>query len=231
MNTQRASNFKQISTRMLIALLVLALLLPACTQQPGSFGLDPDRVAQLDGGAMRGDGLGKIFDADDVPGAENGRAFDVCRGNTADALRPLRRELLDVLEESLAVYLNHPDIIGTAVAQFADSRVTDEFWSTRPRMSNNKGTLDEFRRRSENLYERVRALFFLYAIHRFHLPDRLRDANGAVGRRSLIPFKGYEHLLQRRFEEAIDRFLAVQQAEGPSDAISSALGSFDFGRA
>ena len=41
--------------------------------------------------------------------------------------------------------------------------------------------------------------------------------------RSLIPFKGYEHLLQRRFEEAIDHFLAVQQAEGPSDAISSAL--------
>src|SRR5439155_11427296 len=33
--------------------------------------------------------------------------------------------------------------------------------------------LDAFRRRSENLYERVRALFFLYAIHRFHLPKRL----------------------------------------------------------
>ena len=33
-------------------------------------------VAQLDGGAMRRDGLGKIFDADDVPGAENGRALD-----------------------------------------------------------------------------------------------------------------------------------------------------------
>ena len=30
--------------------------------------------------------------------------------------------------------------------------------------------LDAFRRRSDNLYERVRALFFLYAIHRFHLP-------------------------------------------------------------
>ncbi len=29
--------------------------------------------------------------------------------------------------------------------------------------------------------------------------------------------------VQRRFEEAIDHFLAVQQAEGPSDAISSAL--------
>lgn len=32
--------------------------------------------------------------------------------------------------------------------------------------------LEAFRHRSENLYERVRALFFLYAIHRFHLPTR-----------------------------------------------------------
>ena len=85
--------------------------------------------------------------------------------------------------------------------------------------------LDDFRRRSENLYERVRALFFLYAIHRFHLPAKLADASRITFHvsRSLIPFKGYEHLLQRRFEEAIDHFLAVQQAEGPSDAISSAL--------
>ncbi|MGO8928334.1 MAG: UTP--glucose-1-phosphate uridylyltransferase [Limisphaerales bacterium] len=85
--------------------------------------------------------------------------------------------------------------------------------------------LDEFRRRSENLYERVRALFFLYAIHRFHLPAQLESASRFTHHvsRSLIPFKGYEHLLQRRFEEAIDHFLAVQQAEGASDAISSAL--------
>ncbi len=86
------------------------------------------------------------------------------------------------------------------------------------------GELDEFRRHSENLYERVRALFFLYAIHRFHLPTKLLNGSDNAQRagRSLIPFKGYEHLLQRRFEEAIDCFLAVQQAEGPSDAISSA---------
>src|SRR5271169_2591440 len=84
--------------------------------------------------------------------------------------------------------------------------------------------LDAFRRHSENLYERVRALFFLYAIHRFHLPSKLNEASRFTfhASRSLIPFKGYEHLLQRRFEEAIDHFLAVQQAEGPSDAISSA---------
>src|SRR6478609_2706746 len=79
--------------------------------------------------------------------------------------------------------------------------------------------LDTFRRESENLYERVRALFFLYAIHRFHLPTR--NTQHAI--RSRIPFKGFEHLLQRRFEEAIDAFLAVQAFEGPSDAISSAL--------
>lgn len=88
--------------------------------------------------------------------------------------------------------------------------------------------LDAFRRRRDNLYERVRALFFLYAIHRFHLPARLL-ADGAAGgakpggRAGLIPFHGFEHLLQRRFAEAIDSFLAEQQANGPSDAISSAL--------
>src|SRR5262245_17701506 len=65
--------------------------------------------------------------------------------------------------------------------------------------------LEHLRRQSDNLYERVRALFFLYAIHRFHLPPVLEN-----GARALIPFKGYEHLLRRRFEEAIDRFLATQ---------------------
>ena len=33
--------------------------------------------------------------------------------------------------------------------------------------------LDAFRRRADNLYERVRALFFLAALHRFHLPPIL----------------------------------------------------------
>ena len=33
-------------------------------------------------------------------------------------------------------------------------------------------SLDLFRRESENLYERVRALFFLYAIYRFYLPAK-----------------------------------------------------------
>src|SRR5580765_6062079 len=78
--------------------------------------------------------------------------------------------------------------------------------------------LDQFRKQSGNLYERVRALFFLYAIHRFHLPGK-----AGMELRGLIPFRGYEHLLQRRFEEAIETFLEMEATNGPSDAISSAL--------
>ena len=81
--------------------------------------------------------------------------------------------------------------------------------------------LDDFRRQSQNLYEKVRALFFLYAIHRFQLPLKLAPGTGR--RPALIPFHGHEHLLQRRFEEAIDSFLSVQSREGASDGLSSAL--------
>ena len=82
------------------------------------------------------------------------------------------------------------------------------------------GELDSFRRASDDLYHRVRALFFLSAIHRFHIP--LRPAAAAP---AMIPFAGYNHLLKRRFEEAIDLFLAAQAENGPSAAISSALAS------
>ena len=78
--------------------------------------------------------------------------------------------------------------------------------------------LDRFRRSSDNLYERVRALFFLYAIHRFHISTRRGQAS-----RALIPFSGYTNLLKRRFEEALDIFLAAQATAGPSAALSSAL--------
>jgi hypothetical protein len=81
--------------------------------------------------------------------------------------------------------------------------------------------LDGFRRRSANLYERVRALFFLHALHRFHFPAMLAREGG--GARGLVPFRGFEHLLHRRFEEAVDTFLAQQESEGPSEGISSAL--------
>ena len=78
--------------------------------------------------------------------------------------------------------------------------------------------LNQLRRSSDNLYHRVRALFFLYAIHRFYLPH-----SAGVAARGMIPFEGYTHLLNRRFEEAISVFAAHLRADGPTDAISSAL--------
>ncbi|SMP47962.1 UTP--glucose-1-phosphate uridylyltransferase [Neorhodopirellula lusitana] len=78
--------------------------------------------------------------------------------------------------------------------------------------------LDSFRRQESNLYRRVRALFFLSSIYRYQLPTRL-DPSFAGS----IPFEGYEHLLGRRFQEAINSFLAEQSKTGPSDSLASAL--------
>ncbi|MBM3494519.1 MAG: UTP--glucose-1-phosphate uridylyltransferase, partial [Armatimonadetes bacterium] len=78
--------------------------------------------------------------------------------------------------------------------------------------------LEAFRRRSESLYERVRACAMLYALHRFHIPT----APG-IAQTGRIPFHGYEHVLERRFEEAIAAFLEAVRQDGPSGALSSAL--------
>ena len=83
---------------------------------------------------------------------------------------------------------------------------------------NHAAALDAFRRHEPNLYHRVRALFFLQSIYRYHLPKRLPAEDAG-----LIPYDGYEHLLGRRFLEAIDVFLQHQQSNGPSDSIASAL--------
>ncbi|MBI4874740.1 MAG: UTP--glucose-1-phosphate uridylyltransferase [Acidobacteria bacterium] len=100
------------------------------------------------------------------------------------------------------------------------NRSLDEYCRTAslPELLAECDALERFRRASDNLYERVRALFFLYAIHRFHLSARL-----AAGARTPIPFPGYESLLRRRFEEAVSTFLAAQRAQAPSEALSSAL--------
>jgi hypothetical protein len=78
--------------------------------------------------------------------------------------------------------------------------------------------LDEFRRNCDNLYQRVRALFFLYSIHRFHVPRLVTSTSSAQ-----IPFKGYQDFLERRFEEAISTFVTAQKQLGSSGSISSAL--------
>lgn len=79
--------------------------------------------------------------------------------------------------------------------------------------------LDAFRRESANLYERVRALFFLYALYRFYIPAKLpQDSVGAV-----VSFEAHTHLLERRFAECLDHFLEDKARDGISDAVCSAL--------
>ncbi|HEY3369996.1 MAG TPA: UTP--glucose-1-phosphate uridylyltransferase [Prolixibacteraceae bacterium] len=78
--------------------------------------------------------------------------------------------------------------------------------------------LEHYRKEEPNLYNRVRALFFLYAIHRFYIP-----LGTGLGTEGLIPYEAFEHMLNRRFEEAIDLFLKVQEKNGANEGISSGL--------
>ncbi len=78
--------------------------------------------------------------------------------------------------------------------------------------------LEAFRHSRDSLYERVRALFFLASLYRFHLP-----AKPGFPLHGQIPYEGYTHLLERRFEEAVSRFLKAQREHGPSDTLASAL--------
>jgi hypothetical protein len=78
--------------------------------------------------------------------------------------------------------------------------------------------LERLRRTTVSLYERVRALAFLAALHRYHLPPLL--ARAPLCR---ISAEVQEELFERRFEEGIARLLALQEAHGASLACSSAL--------
>jgi hypothetical protein len=78
--------------------------------------------------------------------------------------------------------------------------------------------LEQYRKDEENLYMRVRALFFLYAIHRFYIP-----LHEEINTEGIIPYEAVEHLLQRRYEEAIELFLQTQEKHGINEGISSCL--------
>ncbi|MEW6742942.1 MAG: UTP--glucose-1-phosphate uridylyltransferase [Planctomycetota bacterium] len=78
--------------------------------------------------------------------------------------------------------------------------------------------LEAFRRGGENLYERVRATLFLFAVYRFHLMESMSFP--LVG---VIPYEGFADLLARRFEEAIDCFRRALRERGPNATLFSAL--------
>ncbi|ATC63171.1 UTP--glucose-1-phosphate uridylyltransferase [Nibricoccus aquaticus] len=98
--------------------------------------------------------------------------------------------------------------------------------ATRPALEAMAEALEAYRQRAGNFYHRVRAIFFLEALHRYFLPPHYAaDASGT------IPFAGHKHCLARRYEEAVGVFLAHQKAHGTSDALSSALSAAYHGLA
>ncbi|MHB9032049.1 MAG: UTP--glucose-1-phosphate uridylyltransferase, partial [Anaerolineae bacterium] len=112
----------------------------------------------------------------------------------------------------------------TGIITSSDPAVRDQPLDAYARSASLAELLDEcaalnlLRSTSANLYERVRACFFLYALYRFHIPLK-PELRG----QTLVPFAGYDLLLRRRFEEAIEVFQAAAHNQGLSDSISSAM--------
>ena len=149
-------------------------------------------------------------------------------------------------------------------------QVLDEFRRTRRSSSSSSSEEEEEESSTNNLYERVRALFFLYAVHRFHLPERRkiivnklklkkRTDNGSTSNSNyddgsvgtdtdnnhlrqhqkilneenddttatnlkdeemVFCPRGYAALLDRRFDESIDHFLASVSTSSSTIPIS-----------
>ena len=78
--------------------------------------------------------------------------------------------------------------------------------------------LDRFRRSTGNLYHRVRADFLISSIYRYQLPGKLSESQAG-----LLPHEAYQHILERRFSEAIDLLLDFQEQQGMNHAYCSAL--------
>lgn len=78
--------------------------------------------------------------------------------------------------------------------------------------------LERFRHAESSLYLKVRALFFLHAIHRFHLPSREGFPD-----QSRLSHKAHALILDRRYEESIQALLAEQKENGANDTLSSSL--------
>jgi UDP-N-acetylglucosamine pyrophosphorylase len=78
--------------------------------------------------------------------------------------------------------------------------------------------LDQFRKSTPNLYDKVRAILFLYAGYRFCLMESKEVPS--IGK---ISYAGFENLLNRNFEHAISTFLQELDQKGPNAALFSAL--------
>jgi UDP-N-acetylglucosamine pyrophosphorylase len=78
--------------------------------------------------------------------------------------------------------------------------------------------LDGFRKSTPSLYDKVRAILFLYAGFRFFLMESPETPSAGK-----IAYAGFEDLLGRRFEHGISTFLKELETNGPNATLFSAL--------
>ena len=78
--------------------------------------------------------------------------------------------------------------------------------------------LEQFRHRTNNLYESVRACLFLYEAYRFILESA--EDIPAIGK---LPYSAYTDLLDRRFEQAVEKFSKLVQEQGLNANLASGL--------
>jgi len=78
--------------------------------------------------------------------------------------------------------------------------------------------LEDYRKKTGNLYERVRSCMFLYSGYNY-LVHHVYN----IERSGHIPYEGYNHLLERRYEESIKLFLHLLSNNSANAAICSAL--------
>ena len=64
----------------------------------------------------------------------------------------------EALEKQIRTVMAHPGCSGMYIWQFCDVRVTEDWFSSRPRTMNNKGIVDEYRRRKLS-YDVVKRLY------------------------------------------------------------------------
>ena len=68
----------------------------------------------------------------------------------------------EILENQIKEVLNTEECIGMYIWQFCDVRISNEWFSNRPRTMNNKGIVDEYRRRKLS-YDVVKKLYHSYS--------------------------------------------------------------------
>lgn len=62
------------------------------------------------------------------------------------------------MEKQISTVLEYPNCSGIYIWQFCDIRISEEWFGVRPRTMNNKGIVDEYRRRKLS-YDVVKRLF------------------------------------------------------------------------